>query len=1008
MVLRTAVISTVVALSLIGISAASDSQAAIRKPISIPAQELGSALQSLAKARGFQVVYLSDAVDSLHTGGVKGDFTADEALRQLLSGTGLSYRHLDDATVTVFPATEAGSGSSSPSRPPASSPSNTAPRKQESQNRLRLAQAEQSAASQSVGDTTTNKDSADAKTEVVTVTGSRLTQVSVQGPQEVKVYTREAISKSGQQTVMDFLNTLPAVSTIVSESGYDTVGGAGAVRLRGLPVGSTLVLLDGRSVEGAGTGQSHGNPFDLNSIPNAAVERIEIVPEASSAVYGSDAIGGVVNIILRKNFDGGEVSGSVGEPTDGAYSDTSGSLAWGKTFSRGNVSVIANYQLRGSLATTERELTSNQDYRRYGGVDERGSNCAPGNVRTLDGSNLPGLASSYAAIPTSSTGILTPADFLATSGTKNLCSYGSFGPTITPATRRLSYLAHANYELTDAVQAFFEGMYTEVAQEAHSSPRSVYSQVVPADNPFNPFGVPVAVDYRFASEGLYGFDNGNTYFDRILGGFRGSLGARWDWEVAAWQSEDHGKLREANTIDTTALSAALANTDPAQSVNLFSSGAPATAAVLAAIVTDPPVLIESRLHTVNGFVRGSVFDLPAGPLKILIGGEYNRMKQSMFVPGEGQTVPDSFSRNSKSGFTELNIPILAGSGAAGTGSGQMLAVSFAGRYDDYSDFGGKFTPQGGIEFRPIKTLLLRASYSKAFKAPDLRTVYSSPIHYTGVDLAPDPFRGGEVYAGALQFGGNRNIKPQTGNSRSFGLVWSSQAIESLQVSVTDFRITEENRITTPSQAELLAHPEVFTGRVVRAAPTAEDVAKGYLGRVISIDASSLNYGQLVVEGVDLDIDYKFPTPIGTFSPTLAVTEIYKYDSSLSPGTAPENRLGRASDDAFATRWKGTLAIGYSQGPFSGQFGGRYISSYLDYDRKNTLGNYWLFDASAQFDAGKMGLGSGSFWHGAYVSAAVINLFDKKPQFTDYYGTGYDPRMTDIRGRFATVTAGLRW
>ena len=999
MVLQTTVIATAVAFSLIGACAASDTEASIRKTVDIPAQGLGSALESLAKVRGFQVVYLSDEVDSLKTAGVNGQLTADEALARLLSGSGLTFQHLDDATVTVFPQSAAGSGSSAAAKSnfPATSAHSDNPK-----GYLHLAAADQPGPESIVA----TDPVADKNTEVVTVTGSRLSQEAAQGAQETVVYSRESIRQSGQLTVLDFLNTVPAVSTVVSEGGFDTVAGAGAVRLRGLPIGSTLVLLDGRSVEGAGSGQSHGNPFDLNTIPSAAVERIEIVPEASSAVYGSDAIGGVVNIILRKKFDGLELSASTGGPTDRAYSDTTASAAFGKSFSRGSASLIASYQLRGSLSNLEREYTRDQDYRRYGGLDERGTNCNPGNVSSLDGSNLPGLPTASAAIPVNPTGArLTPADFLATAGVTNKCSYGSYGSSIIPSTRRLSFLGNAEYELTDSVTAFFQGIYSEDKQDSTLSPRSVYGQVVPADNPFNPFGVPVSVTYRFSDEGLFGNDIGFTYFGRILAGLKGRIGSGWDWEVAVWQSQDHGKTRESNTVNNAALNAALANTDPAQSVNLFGSGVPGSADVMASVVYDPAADFASRQQTANGFIRGDLFDLPAGAVKWLVGAEYGRAKQSIYVPGEGSLAPERYSRSYRSGFTELNVPVLAG---AAHGRGDMLAVNFAGRYDDYSDFGGRFTPQGGIEFRPIDSLLLRGSYSKAFKAPDLRTVYAAPITILNSDLPADPFRGGEIYGATVNFGANKNIKPQTGNSRSIGLVWTPSQLENLQLSVTNFRITEEDRITTPRIEVLLAYPQVFGSAIVRAPASPDDIAKGYLGRITTVNDVAVNYGDLVVEGVDVDIGYKWTTAFGTFSPQLAVANIYKFDSAVSPGSPIENRLGYASDDAFATRWKGTAAMGYAFGPWTARVASRYVSKYLDYDKKFMLGNQWFFDASAGFEAAQTVVPGNSWLHGLYVSASVVNFLNRKVQFTDYYGTGYDPRMADIRGRYATVTVGMRF
>jgi len=947
-------------------------QARDQKPINIPPGDLVGALDALAKQSGAEFIYRADQLTGLHTEGAQGNLSADEALSRLLRGSGFVIKHDASGAILIVKGDQPAKPSKPAKRDDASARSN---------------------------------EEAPAELEKVTVTGSRLPQVSIQGPQEVKLYTRANITESGQKTVMDFLNTLPTVSTVVTEAGFDTVGGAGAVRLRGLPIGSTLVLLDGRVVEGGGMTQSHGNPFDVNNIPISAVERIEVVPEAASAVYGSDAIGGVVNIILRKDLDGGEVNVTSGAPTDDAYRDTTVNAVWGKKFERGNVSLVGSYQVRGALLNTDRELTSNQDYRRYGGLDERSTSCAPGNVYSADGKNLPGLSSTFAGIPYSQSGALTPSDFASTSGVVNKCSSGSFGGTIIPSTHRASIMGNGTYALTDATQAFFQTAYTQIDQAPYLSPRSVTKVRVPAANPFNPFGVPVLVTYRFASEGRYGSYLGTEMFSRLVGGFKGTWGDRWDWEISTWQSGDHTNSKETNTINTAALASVLASTDPAQTVNLFSSGVPASQAVLDKILYDAPAYASSKMKVVNGFMRGSLFDLPAGPVTVVLGGEYDHMRQSLYAPADGLPNRDTFSRSSRSIFGETHIPILA---ASDSGVGEKLAFTFAGRYDKYSDIGSRFTPQGGVEFRPIESLLLRATYAEAFKAPDLRAIYASPIVYTGIEIAPDPLRGGELYPTTFKAGGDLNLKPQTGNSRSVGFVWSSKSIENLQVSLTNFRVTQSDRIIQPNALTMIANPSAFPGRIVRQAPTADDIAKGYAGMITLIDASYTNYGELIVEGFDVDVDYKFDTAIGTFSPALSVTEVYKYDAAVAPNAPLQDRLGYASADAFATRWKGTVALAYSNGSWSARTAGRYISGYLDYDLARHLGDFWLFDASVHYALGKDFFADDSLLKNAYMEASVVNAFNKAPQFTDYFGTGYDPRMADIRGRFVSMTVGTRW
>lgn len=933
----------------------------------IPSMPLKQALTEFAQREHLQLVYVSQIAEGVRTHGAPPGLSREATLQSLLRGTGLRFRFLNADTVTIYSGGDP-------------TPADTQP-----QARSRPDQQETSP----------------RQLEKITVTGSRLPAATTEGPQEVQTYSNADIVRSGQQTVADFLNNLPQVSTVVDESGNITYGGAQTVRLRGLPVGSTLVLLDGRTVGGSSPNQYHGNPFNLNFIPISAVERIEVVPEAASAVYGSDAIGGVVNVILRKNLDGGEFNITSGRPTQGGFSDTTASFAWGKNFSRGNLTVVGSYQNRSELSAAERDLTANQDYRRFGGPDSRVTTCEPGNVYSVDGSNLPGLNSSFAGIPTSPTGQLTSSDFLATEGQLNKCSAQATGTVLIPETHRGNLLVNGHLDLSDTTQAFMQVMGSRVEQYMSFSAAGASRTPVPAGNPFNPFGVPVLVDYRFVSHGPRTNGTGTDYFSRILGGFRGRWADRWDWEIAAWQTYDHTHLHET-VLDYGALFGALANPDPAQSLNLFSSGNPASDAVLTSILVEWPISQASKLQTVNAFVRGTLIDLPTGPLDVVFGGEYNHEAQNAFAPGEGQAAPESFSRSIRSLFAEARVPLWGAKDQSLMSD--RLALTVAGRYDRYSDFGSKFTPEAGLELRPSDTLLLRASYGKSFKAPDLTNVYSPVSYLPGIDLPPDPLRGGEMGIATVEFGGNKDIRPQTGNSRTVGVVWSSKVVPNLQVSLTNFRVTQDDRIVQPNI--FFGFDTIPANLIVRAAPTPEDIAKGYAGKVLMVDMRYVNFGALLVEGNDLDIRYRFETSIGTFSPSLSATGYYKYQSATFG--ALEDRLGYASEDAFAPRWKGTLALDWTKGTWSARVAGRYLGSYLDYDGARTLGDYWMFDASAHYDFGRLFGTSNPLLSNAFAALSVVNLFDRHPQFSNYYGSGYDPREADIRGRFVSFTLGTRW
>jgi len=933
----------------------------------MPSQPLSAALNQLALSSDRQILVPPELVRGRTAPALDGQYTLDAALRKLLAGTGLTYEVTSAATIVIkrTPSTKEPQGTKAQKQPLAEE--TMLPR----------------------------------QLEQITVTGSRLPAAATEGPQKVQIYSNADIVRSGQQTMADFLNNLPQVSTVVDDAGNETYGGAQTVRLRGLPVGSTLVLLDGRTVGGSSPNQYHGNPFNLNFIPISAVERIEVVPEAASAVYGSDAIGGVVNVILRSNLDGGDFNVTTGRPTQDGYSDTTASFAWGKNFSRGNLTIVGSYQNRGELPVDERELTANQDYRRFGGPDNRVTTCEPGNVYSIDGTNLPGLNAPFAGIPNSSIGLLTPSDFLATEGVPNKCSARATGAVLIPKTRRANLLVNGHFDLTDTTQAFMQVMGSRVEQYMSLSAAGMSQIPVSADNPFNPFGVPVLVDYRFVSHGPRTNGTGTDYFSRILGGFRGRWANRWNWEASAWQTYDHTHLQET-VLDYGALFAAAGNPDPVQALNLFSSGNPASRAVMNSILVEWPVSQASKLQTVNAFVRGTLIDLPTGPLDVVFGGEYNHETQDSFAPGEGQAVPDSYSRSVRSLFAEARIPLWAA--GAQSQVGDHLALTLAGRYDRYSDFGDKFTPEAGLELRPTETLLLRASYGKSFKAPDLSNVYSPSLFLPSIDLPPDPLRGGEMGIATVEVGGNPDIDPQTGSSRTVGLVWSSKAIPNLQVSLTNFRVTQADRIVAPNI--FFGFDTIPANLVVRAAPTPEDIAKGYAGKVLLVDMRYTNFGALLVEGNDLDVRYQFDTALGTFSPSLSVTGYYKYQSATFG--ALEDRLGYASEDAFAPRWKGTLAMEWTKGAWSARAAGRYLGSYVDYDGARTLGDYWLFDASAHYDFGELFGTDNPLLSNAFAALSVVNLLDRRAQFSNYYGTGYDPREADIRGRFVSLTLGTRW
>lgn len=972
------------------LSPASQAEQDVLVDFSILAQPLSSALIEFSRQAKVQVLTAGSKLENVNTGGVSGKFSVDAAMEHLLMGTGFGYRLIGSDTISLTAPTGQRSNLDPPTdvqvSPNASSDSEVqAP----------------STYLQSVEPTRTSTSSTQELGKVV-VTGSRIPRTAKEGAQEIKVYTKQQIEQSGETTVADFLNTIPAVSASSVNNGFTGFSGPTTVRLRGLPVGMTLVLINGRRVENAGLTANSSPYFDLNNIPVAAIERIEVLPEGSSAIYGSDALGGVVNVILKTDFDGFEANAHYGRAS--GTDEASTNLAWGKQWSRGSVSIIASYKTVSELTGDERGLTANNNYLSYGGPNANTTTCSPGNAFSANGGNLNGLSSSSAAIPAGITGIPTVGNFSATAGAQQSCASYTYQSFI-PNNQQASIFSSGDYKLAPSVTLFSEVLFTHYHNFQSSGIPSVAKITMPASNPYNPFGENVLVSTRFTNLNAQGYDQ-NTNLVRPLIGVKGSLFDKWDWELSAFNAQDHTSLSKENLVNLNAVNAALSSTDPNTALNLFVSN---PASNLQTFLYSSPEQYFGEDTSANGFIRGPLFTLPSGQIELVVGGEYDRQK--LGYRGTYLAASTDYHRDSYSFFTEARLPLLANHDDSR--AGDTLAVTLADRYDNYDDFGGTTNPQYGIEWRPSSTILVRGAYGQSFRAPLLSYLDApqSSVQVSGVQVGVDPERGGQALGTTTVIsGGSRSLRPETGQSRSIGFVWSSKDIKDLETSLTYWGVDVKNRIALPAIQAIISNPTIFPGAVVRAQPTTQDIQNGYAGAITTIYDIPANFGALSVSGFDFNLSYKVWTSIGQLLPSISATETYKYLSALSPGQPPANNLSVANTDAFAPRWKGTVALGWKLGPYSANVDGRYIGRYEDYYPAtfgvHEIGNFWLYDVNARYAVGQaLSLGS-PFLKGLYVEAGGVNLFNTI-QYSNSY-IGYDYQIGDIRGRFLYGNIGVRW
>jgi len=473
-------------------------------------------------------------------------------------------------------------------------------------------------------------------------------------------------------------------------------------------------------------------------------------------------------------------------------------------------------------------------------------------------------------------------------------------------------------------------------------------------------------------------------------------------------SRDHNAA-QGTFQDFNALNAALTSSDPATALNPFNSTAPGSPQLLESLNSFDRTAFADQLLGGQGLLRGTLVRLPAGPLQAVFGAEYNNEKQFTATP---YGAPLDLQRKYYSFFTEERIPLLA-AGAPGR-SGDRLALTFAGRYDHSSDFGGKATYQGALEWRPTESLLFRGDYATSYKAPDLLAISGGLFASFLEGGLYDPFRGNSsVPLVPVTLGSNPNLQPETGHSKTLGVVYSSRKWTGLELSLTYFGADITNYITSPDTQTVINNPDIFQGAVVRDPPSPQDVQLGYLGPITKITDTYFNFGFIQIAGVDLDLSYKLTTPIGELVPSLAVTNTFRWDAALTPNTPAVSYVSQANliGPGFSPRWKGTLALAWKRGPYAANLGARYIGRYKDYQdlmpNSNQLGNFFFYDVNLHYEVGPHPSPRLSWLAGSNVTVGALNLFDRLPEFS-YSGNAFDSNESDIVGRFLYASIGVKW
>ena len=873
-------------------------------------------------------------------------------------------------------------------------------------------------------------DSAERTLDRVVVTGSlirRKSQADLASP--LDTVTNLDLENIGAQNLADLTQTLTINTGAQNNPDAFTQGGTTGtsnINLRGLGVGSTLVLLNGRrqTLSAAPTNDGINFVDTASLVPLIAVQRVEILKDGASTLYGSDAVAGVANFITRDDYDGVLVSGDYSNHlSQGEYEEFNIQGLVGKTF--GDLSLLAavSYLDRTALDTTERRLSRTPNI-------VNGVTLQPGD----DTSNLgnPGAFFGVPGFPASAP-IIDPG-CLAAGGVPNIISatpagvpdvglcgfdFGGFF-NLVPDEQRLTIFTSAKFELNANTTLRAEFGYADNDSTRGNSPTFPFLQtgvsVVPAFNPSNIFGANVVFFGR--ASGVDGEvspatnDSETWRFSTSLdGSFETDVLRNGNYTLSLTHAENDFVNRTEDTV-TDRFACALRGFDAVPAFNaatgldctannpfLTANGAsiPANgtffnpfasaigtgqnAALIDYVVETLQANREAELTVVEGVIGGDVFDLPAGPLSIAIGAQYRNQDISATFDEIGQNDGFAFLIGEQAFNGGQSVYALFGEAAIPLTGWADLQVAV--RFEDYGgSIGSTVDPKVALLLRPTDQISLRGSFSTSFRAP---STFQTQGQSTTLQQVADPVVGGNAFV-AVRAVGNADLAPEDSIAFNVGGTW--EPLDGLQFNVDYFNFDFSDAIIqTAPQA------------IVNAAPNGPAVVRSPAGTIIQVNNSFVNAASIETSGIDFSVRWALDTGFGTFTPSFIGTYVLDYDLD-DPLAGNVSGAGNRNFTNFGSptpELRFNAGLEYSYGPHSFNLFGRYIDSYTD--DQNDLPVDEDFRLDVQY-----GVSLNEFINreqAARFTVGVRNAFGARPPSVNTNG-GFDSRVHDPRGAILTV------
>ena len=769
------------------------------------------------------------------------------------------------------------------------------------------------------------------------LTGSRLSVNAFDTSAPVDLITAPELANSGAQTLVEFLKFTPAVagnstSTTVSNGG----NGTAKVTLRGLPGNNTLVLINGRRVAGDGLGDSS---VDLNTIAPAAVERIEIYTDGASAIYGSDAIAGVVNIVLKEEIDGTLVEQYYGISSRSDLKTTTTNFLTDIPVAQGSLILAASIYEQDGLYSRDRDFSASADARSQGGADLRSTSIPNGRIE-LPGGNTVTIADDENGNPLPGS---TPNHYRPVTDDDRY-NYNEETSSTSPSQRHNLYLSY-RYQFNDDVSLHTNASYAQTEATITLAPLPLFTTrenppiTVAEDNVYNPFGFSIpSVNRRLVELGnRQQYDRTRSYRYNIeLEKYTDDL----LWNLHGFWSRTNSREKRTGLADLNRVARALGpsanclggDLDGCVPLNVFGPAGSIDQAQVDFIATDETTTGTTDLRGIGLEVTGSGFELPAGSSEWAVGLEW-RLEQyhlkaatstgTQRLVGGTTTVNIEGSRRIGEFYTEYHLPLLKNVPGV-----HELNLELAGRFSHYSDFGNNTSPKIGLKYHPTPDWLVRATLGRGFRAPSLEELHLEG--FATQAFLDDPCSGTDYarFAGCTVqsspnrtqyltiYTGDENLDPEKSDNRTLGVVWTPKQVPGFRFAVDWFDIKTKDLIDTDPQRILDGNAlgEDFEDLVVR-----DD-----LGNISVVFAPAINQGNTDISGYDINFTYLFDQPqLGTFELSGNAVYVDKFTGQYG------------NDDNFD--FAGVFISSSSLGP--GSIPKRKASTGLEWTRKNLQLSY---------------------------------------------------------------------